>query len=183
MSEPGTVPTPQTVPTSRRAAAPMRRPRDGNSSGLRAASARGRALSVASTVAGGLSPGANAAPRAGSSRVQKWEAFVVIAVNMLTSARTILLAAMVLMTTAIGPARAVAPQRDYKSADDAVAALVQALQKADTASVGRILGPGSEGLVRSGDPVKDRTERQKFLDAYTAHHSLEADGADRMVLH
>jgi hypothetical protein len=45
------------------------------------------------------------------------------------------------------------------------------------------LGPGSEKLVRSGDPVKDRDEAHRFLDAYAERHSLVADGQDRMTLH
>ena len=53
----------------------------------------------------------------------------------------------------------------------------------DPAAIGSILGPGSEALVRSGDPVKDRQENQHFLDNYAAQHTLVAAGADRMVLH
>src|SRR5262245_50996122 len=46
-----------------------------------------------------------------------------------------------------------------------------------------VLGPGSERLVRSGDPTKDGEERQRFLDAYAAKHTLTPDGEQRMVLH
>jgi hypothetical protein len=80
-------------------------------------------------------------------------------------------------------AAAAVPQTTFHSPDDAVAALVAALQKNDAAATGAILGPGSEKLVRSGDPVKDREEARRFLDSYAAHHALVADGTDRDVLH
>jgi hypothetical protein len=81
------------------------------------------------------------------------------------------------------PAWAAAPQRGFATPDAAVDALVAALRTHDPASIGVVLGAGSEKLVRSGDPVKDREESQRFLDSYAAHHALEADGPNRMVLH
>ena len=98
------------------------------------------------------------------------------------------LARIVVLAAAIGLpganlASAAAPQTTFHSPDDAVAALVAALQKNDVAATAAILGPGSEKLVRSGDPVKDREEARRFLDSYAAHHALVADGSDRDVLH
>jgi len=75
------------------------------------------------------------------------------------------------------------PQTGFSSPDDAVSALVKALQTDDREALARVLGPGSEKLVRSGDPVKDRQEAQRFLDAYAEHNALAADGEDRVVLH
>jgi hypothetical protein len=108
---------------------------------------------------------------------------VVVVVNMLIAVRTLSCAAIVVAGLMVAPARAAVRQPGYASADDAVSALVQAVQKQEISAIGAILGPGSEALVRSGDPVKDRAERQKFLDDYTARHTLLADGADRMILH
>ncbi len=84
---------------------------------------------------------------------------------------------------ACGSALAAGPQPGFKIPDDAVAPLVAALNKHDPVAVGSVLGPGSQNLVRSGDPVKDHQEAQRFLDAYAARHALVADGPDRMVLH
>lgn len=82
---------------------------------------------------------------------------------------------------------AVAPafhQQNFASAEDAVAALVKALQTDDTKSLLDILGPGGEKLVSSGDKVADNTARQNFLAAYAASHTLTAqpDGSDILVI-
>jgi hypothetical protein len=108
---------------------------------------------------------------------------MVVVVSMLNALRPLLLMAVILFGLVAEPALAAVPQPDYNSAEDAVSALIQAVQKQDTAATGTILGPGSAPLVLSGDPVKDHEERQKFLDAYAAHHTLEAEGASRMILH
>lgn len=97
------------------------------------------------------------------------------------------LARIVVLAGALGLLRvdlasAAAPQPVFRSPDEAVAALVAALQKNDVTATGAILGPGSEKLVRSGDPVKDREEARRFLDSYAAHHALVADGTDRGML-
>jgi hypothetical protein len=75
------------------------------------------------------------------------------------------------------------PARHFASPDDAVAALIAALQTHDPAKLQAVLGPGSENLVRSGDPVKDRKESDHFLAAYAERHTLTPDGDGRMVLH
>jgi hypothetical protein len=68
-------------------------------------------------------------------------------------------------------------QTAFKSADDAVAALVQALQKNDMKQLRDILGPGSEDIFSSGDAVADANGRAEFLALYQAKHSLVDDGA------
>ena len=87
------------------------------------------------------------------------------------------------------PARAASPQaaqaaaqQDFASTDDALAALVKALQAGDTKALRSILGPGSEKLVTSGDPVADENGRKKFLDSFGAAHTLIQAGEDRMTL-
>jgi hypothetical protein len=103
--------------------------------------------------------------------------------RMVRTIRLVAQAVAVIGALASAPTLAAAPQPGFNSPDEAVAALVQALQSRDPASVGTVLGPGSEALVRSGDPVKDHQEAQTFLDAYAAHHALAPDGPARMVLH
>ncbi|MEO9191440.1 MAG: DUF2950 domain-containing protein [Acetobacteraceae bacterium] len=100
-------------------------------------------------------------------------------VDRMRSLLGIALMAGVLM---VSPALASAAQQGFNAPDDAVAALVGALQKHDLTALDNVLGPGSEALVRSGDPVKDRQEAQRFLDLYAAGHALAPDGADRLVL-
>ena len=83
----------------------------------------------------------------------------------------------------VSPRAAARRSRDSSSPDDAVAALVGALQERRSPRLGSILGPGSETLVRSGDPVKDRQEKQRFLDTYAHSTRSSRTGNDRMVLH
>ncbi len=70
----------------------------------------------------------------------------------------------------------------FKTPEEAVAALVAALQKNDMAGVAALLGPGSEDLLDSGDAVQDASDRADFLETYAAGHALIDDGADRKVL-
>lgn len=82
------------------------------------------------------------------------------------------------------PAAQQPAHQDFASADDALAALIKAMQAGDTKTLRTLLGPGSEKLVFSGDPVADAAGRKKFLDAYAAAHALtqEADGRSILVI-
>jgi hypothetical protein len=77
-----------------------------------------------------------------------------------------------------------ANQQNFASADDAVAALVKALQADDKKSLLEIFGPGGEKLVASGDPVADASARQRFLDLYGESHTLapQPDGSVTLVV-
>lgn len=76
-----------------------------------------------------------------------------------------------------------APQQSsFASPDEAVAALVQALQADDIKRLHAIFGPAGEKLVESGDPVADNAARDRFLAAYAAAHTLLAQGEARQVL-
>jgi hypothetical protein len=70
----------------------------------------------------------------------------------------------------------------FATADEAVAALIAALAANDTAALRRILGPGSENLINSGDRYADQRRRELFLAAYAEQHKLVPSGDDRMVL-
>jgi hypothetical protein len=70
----------------------------------------------------------------------------------------------------------------FNSPEEAVDALVVALQKDDVPTLNKLLGPGSEDLLTSGDPVQDNADRERFVAAYQLKHSLEDEGADSKVL-
>lgn len=86
-----------------------------------------------------------------------------------------------LMMTA-GCAKQSANDGAFKTPEEAVSALVAALQKDDVATLQALLGPGSEELLDSGDAVQDASDRAAFLAAYEAKHALADDGPDRKVL-
>jgi hypothetical protein len=70
----------------------------------------------------------------------------------------------------------------FATPDEAVAALVTAFEKDDMAALSKLLGPGTDELLSSGDPVADKADRAEFVAAYQARHSLTAEGDDKMVL-
>src|SRR5262249_44360351 len=76
---------------------------------------------------------------------------------------------------------ALAPER-YRTPDEAVAALVDALRTDELQQLTRVLGPGSDEIVRSGDPVDDAAARKRFLDAFDATHQILPDGEDQVAL-
>jgi hypothetical protein len=90
---------------------------------------------------------------------------------------------LVIVGLLVSPAIAAPPQQAFDSPENAVAALVGAVQKHDRAALATVLGPGSEALIQSGDAVKDRQEGQNFLDAYAAKHELSSVDATHNVLH
>ena len=99
----------------------------------------------------------------------------------------IALAALAIVAAANGPALAAdaAPTpvgQTYPTPEDAVTALVGALRGDKPDAIAAVLGPGSEKLVNSGDPVADEATREKFTAAYDQKHTLTANGADRMTL-
>lgn len=75
-----------------------------------------------------------------------------------------------------------AGQKSFASPQQAVAALVAAVQDETNGGLLAILGPGSEDLTSSGDKVADRNGRARFLKAYTEKNSLAQEEEGRAVL-
>ena len=73
-------------------------------------------------------------------------------------------------------------QRSFATPQAAVDALVATVRASDTASIGRILGAGSDRLIHSGDPVADRRGRERFVAAYEKRSRIEPEGDDRATL-
>jgi Protein of unknown function (DUF2950) len=80
------------------------------------------------------------------------------------------------------PAAASAAQASFATPEEASEALVAAVEKDDRAALQHLLGPGTEQLLASGDPVQERQERNAFVAGYRAQHTLSAGGADDLVL-
>lgn len=75
-----------------------------------------------------------------------------------------------------------AGHESFASADEAVVALVEAGRKGDLDRLKALFGPGSEGIVSSGDAVADKIARENFIGMYDAKHALVPEGDDRTVL-
>ena len=65
-----------------------------------------------------------------------------------------------------------ASQRTFSSPDDAAGSLVSALRSGDQEALQSILGSTESSLLSSGDPVADRYNINKFLEAYDEKHTL-----------
>jgi hypothetical protein len=73
-------------------------------------------------------------------------------------------------------------QQRFNTPDAAVEALVAAARRGDTRAVVSILGPGSQELVSSGDPVEDANVRQEYLTAYDAQHRIVTESGKPATL-
>jgi hypothetical protein len=72
-------------------------------------------------------------------------------------------------------------QRTFSSPEEAVKALVEAVESNDVKALEAIFGPGSQDLIVSGDPVSDQSGRERFLKLYNEKNRLEQT-ADRAIL-
>jgi hypothetical protein len=91
-------------------------------------------------------------------------------------------AALITALAMHGCAKHRAQQPSFETPEAAVDALVAATEKHDVAELERLLGPGTEYLLESGDGVADRAEREGFLKRYHARHRLVVGGPDDFVL-
>ena len=97
---------------------------------------------------------------------------------------TITLLALVLTAIflSIPASAATTKQKTFTSPEKAIQALVASLKKGDNASAKAILGPSSEQLISSGDPINDRRIRDRFLSAYEEMQRLDLQGKRKAVL-
>jgi hypothetical protein len=99
-----------------------------------------------------------------------------------------LLATLLVLGLAIAAGCAKKPEQQsaasvgFDTAEQAVSALITALEKGDRSQLESLLGPSSGELLDSGDSVQDEGDRAGFLAAYAAKHSLVDDGAGHKTL-
>jgi hypothetical protein len=72
-------------------------------------------------------------------------------------------------------------QQRHNTPDEAVAALINAVRAGAPALLMRVLGPGSDEIVSSGDPIADAFARKRLLDAYNIRHQIVRQGKDQAV--
>ena len=70
----------------------------------------------------------------------------------------------------------------FKSPEDAVAALVEAVRKGDAGRLTEVFGPGSGDIVSSGDAIADKAAREKFVAGFDAKHAIVPEGDGRATL-
>ena len=72
--------------------------------------------------------------------------------------------------------------QSFETPEEAVAALVAAMEADDIAGLQGLLGPDIEGLLSSGDAVADRNARDSFLRKFRLRHRFVAGGPDDLAL-
>jgi hypothetical protein len=95
-----------------------------------------------------------------------------------------LFAAVLLVTISVFvgfDADAAVKQKGFATPEEAVKAFVAAMQSNDERELLSIFGPTAKELISSGDPVRDKTQREKFVGDYDRKNSITQEGA-KMVL-
>ena len=73
-------------------------------------------------------------------------------------------------------------QQTFKSPDAAADSLASALRAGDTSRLDKIFGKEGAAIVSSGDPVADKGDFAKFVEAYDAKHELSPAADGEMTL-
>ena len=96
----------------------------------------------------------------------------------------LLLLALFVISAGGAPALAASAsaQKSYPSPEEAVKSLVAAVRNNDNKGLGAILGSGSREIVTSGDPVADKSGRERFVKLYDEKNAIEGADTGRAVL-
>jgi hypothetical protein len=73
-------------------------------------------------------------------------------------------------------------QQHFTTPETAIAALIAAVRSGDAGRIGAVLGPGSDRLISSGDPVADREGRARFVAAFEKNSRIELEGDAKATL-
>jgi hypothetical protein len=81
-------------------------------------------------------------------------------------------------------AKVPAGQQTFSSAAEASQALIAALQNDDQQSLLKVLGPGAEEILSSGDQTEDKDNREQFVQKFQQMHRLitEPDGTTTLYI-
>ena len=74
-------------------------------------------------------------------------------------------------------------QKSFKSPEEAVRALGDAVKGNDTKELLTIFGPEGKELISSGDKVADETGRERFAQAYEEMNKLVSENDTKVILH
>jgi hypothetical protein len=95
------------------------------------------------------------------------------------------LAAADLATKQVAPTQtkaALQTQASYASLEAATRALYEVIKTHDVKSIYKVLGPGSDKLIYTGDKVADQQMRERFLAAYDKSIKIELEGDAKATL-
>jgi hypothetical protein len=104
---------------------------------------------------------------------------------ILSAALSSLVAAFALPAVAADavPANVRTPnQQHFATPEAATEALLAAVRADDAKRIRAVLGPGSDKVISSGDPVADREARGRFVAAFDKHSRIEPEGDAKATL-
>jgi hypothetical protein len=76
-----------------------------------------------------------------------------------------------------------ANQKSFKSPEEAVKTLAEAVKGNDTKELLAIFGPSGKELIFSGDEIADKTGRERFIKAYEEMNKLVNENDAKVILH
>ena len=79
-------------------------------------------------------------------------------------------------------ADAAVKQKGFATPEAAVKAFAAAMQSNDEPELLSIFGPTAKELISSGDPVRDKKQRERFINDYDRKNSITQEGAKRVLV-
>src|SRR5262249_13085411 len=76
----------------------------------------------------------------------------------------------------------VGAQQSFRTAEEAVATLVNAVRDNDRKDTLHVLSPASAHIISSGDEAGDAGARQHFVTAYDAKHRVSMDDGNKAIV-
>ena len=73
--------------------------------------------------------------------------------------------------------------KNFKSPEEAVKALIDAVRGNDTKELLAIFGPSGKELIFSGDQIADEMGRERFIKAYEEMNKLVKENDEKVILH
>jgi hypothetical protein len=77
---------------------------------------------------------------------------------------------------------AAAPGKVFPSPEEAVKAMMTAVNANDQKTILEIFGPEAKAIINSGDPVADKQAKERFVKAYNEANKLVKSGDSKVVL-
>jgi hypothetical protein len=90
---------------------------------------------------------------------------------------------LVALSPVHAPAADASAQTKYARPEDAMRALVAAVRADDKAKLTAILGPDSEDLISSGDPIDDKAQARSFVEKATGRTTFETLDSGAVIAH
>ncbi len=104
-------------------------------------------------------------------------------VSSLSLMTRVFLLITVFVFSSLAASAAAARQQGFSTPDDAVQALMKAIESKNRKEVEAIFGPEAKGLTSSGDPIEDKADAERFLKAFKEAYTIRPRSPEVVILH